>query len=94
MKQRRNAEPGLLHHHALQAVSGTHAVFCIYNVRAERAVICPTPSFSLSLEGRLFTHAGEFIAQIAALAVVAVFIEDQPVRVHLGKFLFRRHTRQ
>ncbi|VAF89968.1 Uncharacterised protein [Enterobacter hormaechei] len=94
MKQRRNAEPGLLHHHALQAVGGTHAGFCINNVRAERAGDLPDAQLQPFAEGRLFTHAGEFIAQIAALAVVAVFIEDQPVRVHLGKFLFRRHTRQ
>ncbi len=94
MKQRRNAEPGLLHHHALQTVGGSHAGFCINNVRAERSGDLPDTQLQPFAEGRLFAHTGEFIAQIAALAMVAIFIEDQPVRVHLGEFLFRAHTRQ
>jgi hypothetical protein len=93
MEQRRNAEARLLHHHPLQAVSGAHAGFASTIWVPSGRVICPTPSFNRS-PARLLAHAGEFVAEIAALAVVTVFIEDQPVRVHLGELLFRGHTRQ
>ncbi len=94
MEQRRNAEPRLFNHHALQAVCRAHAGFCIDDVRTQRARDLPNAQLQPFVEGRLFADTGKFITQIAPLAVVAIFIEDQPVRMHLGKFLFRGHTRQ
>lgn len=94
MEQRRNAEPRLFHHHALQAIRGAHAGFRVNDVGAQRPRDLPDAQLKPFAERSLLAHAGEFVTQIAALAVVTVFIEDQPVRVHLGELLFRGHARQ
>ena len=94
MEQGRNAESRLLHHHALQAVSGAHAGFRVNDMGTQRTGDLPDAQLQPFAQCSLLAHAGEFVAQIAALAVVAVFIEDQPVRMHLGELLFRGHTRQ
>ncbi len=94
VEQRRDAKTRLFHHHALQAVGRAHAGFRVNDVCTERARDLPDAQLQPLAERGLLAHAGEFVAQIAALAVVAVFIEDQPVGVHLGELLFRGHARQ
>ena len=94
MEQRRNTEARLFHHHALQTVSGTHACFRINNMGAQWTRDLSHPQFQPFAKRSLFAHAREFIAQIAAFAVVTVFIEDQPVGMHLGELLFRGHACQ
>ena len=94
MEQRRYAETRLLHHHPLQAVSGAYPGFRINDMGPQRTGDLPDAQLKPFAERSLLAHTGKFVTQIAALAVVAVFIEDQPVRMHLSELLFRGHACQ
>ena len=94
MKHRRDAEPRLFHQRFLQPVERPHALFRPDDMRAEWAGYLADPGKQAGRQIIFCGGTGEIVAEVAAVAVLAVRREDQPESVHLGIFLFIRHAGQ